>query len=379
MSGVLIVGAGIGGLTAAIALRQRGIEVRVFESATELSAVGAGIWVPPNAMAVLDSIGLAEEVVAAGMTLRRGEIRDLEGLTLQFLDLADAKRRWGHATVAIRRSELQRILRAALGPAVLNLGAELVRFEDTGSGVVAEFADGSTAEGEMLIGADGLHSTVRGALLPPVRPRYSGQTCFRGLARIDLPDGLDAAGMEIWGGALRFGFSGVGGGEVYWFAPITAAAGHRFEGLPEALAALFAAFPAPVPDLLAATPAGSLIRTDLTDFEPIHRWHRGRVVLLGDAAHASTPNLGQGGAQAMEDALSLAEVVLHHGPTPEAFAEYERIRLPRARKVVELSWRLGRMAHWQRPFACRLRNVALRAIPDRVVLDRMDDLFTPRI
>lgn len=378
---ILIAGGGIGGLTAAIALQQHGFEAHVFEAAPELRAVGTGIWMPPNAMTVLERLGIAGEIMAAGLPLSGIEVLDIRAGLLQAIDPAGLARAVRFPTVAIRRSELQRILASALRPGSLHLGREVVRLETAAGGVRVHFADGSGADGRMLIGADGLRSTVRRQIRPDVRLRYSGQTCFRGLAPVELPDGLRAVTREIWGGAERFGFSAVGDGAVYWFAPITAPPGTAADPAKskQELLARYAHFPAFVYDIIEATRTETILQTDLFDIRPFRGWCDGNVVLLGDAAHASTPNLGQGGAQAVEDAFCLARILRESGLDVRAFAEYERIRSPRTRGIINLSRTFGRMAHWRNPIVRTVRNAALRATPDSVARRRMVDLYTPHV
>ena len=377
----VIVGGGIGGLSAAIALQQTGADAQIYEATPELRQVGAGILIPPNAMKVLAWLGLAQLVVDAGLTVERAELRQLNGRLLRSFDDVQIKSRLEYPTVAVRRSELQHILISALKPDSLHLGKRLVRFEDLDASVRAEFEEGSSVEGRVLIGADGIHSSIRRQLFPNVSLRYSGQTCFRGLASIALPDDLRQTAREIWGGKFRFGFSGVGGDNVYWFAPMKANRGNqlRDDNLKAKLLEAYRIFPRPGFDILASTAPEAIVQTDLFDFLPIKKWHAGRAVLLGDAAHATTPNLGQGGAQAIEDALCLALKLRAMGFSPQAFEAYEKLRAPRTKKIVNMSWEWGRMAHWQNPFLQSMRDFAIRAVGRRLQKRQLDDLFTPRV
>lgn len=376
---VAIVGGGIGGLTLAIALRKRGLEAQVYEAAPELRAAGAGIWVPPNAMQVLGRLGVAEAVLREGASLERAEIRDFRGGVLQVADFGAAARRFGYPTVAIHRGRLQRVLLDHLpGDAVL-AGRECTGVTPGGGRAAARFADGSEAEGEVVVGADGADSRVREALFPGTGLRYSGQSSYRAVVEHQLPDGFDGVGWEVWGPGRRFGFSSIGGGEVYWYATLDARAGERDAGPAETrrrLDALAGDFPAPVPELVAATGAERMIRTDMYDLPRLPAWHRGRAVLLGDAAHATTPNLGQGGAQAMEDAWVLAEQLASHSQPEDAFAAYQRIREPKARMVVDRSRQVGHIAHLRNPLARGLRNVMLRITPASVGQRQMEALYT---
>lgn len=374
-----IIGGGIGGLTAAIALSQRGIEAHVFEAAPALGVVGAGIAMPTNAMQVLARLGLAGAVQGAGRLVRRAELHDAVSGRLQLVDLTVPGRRYGFGMVAIHRARLQQILAAALGPGTLHLDRAFTGLSEhpERQRVSLRFRDGSTDFARVVIGADGMRSAVRRELFGAVRLRYSGHTSYRGVAALRLPAELDHAAREVWGAGCRFGFLPIGDEEVYWFATLDAPAG----GIDEPRTALarlqarFAAFPEPVPELLQASTLEAVTRTDMYDLPPLRRWHAGRVVLVGDAAHAATPNLGQGGAQAIEDAYVLADALATQHHALDAFREYERLRQRKAALVVRRSWQLGRIVHLANPLARGLRNLLLRATPDAVTRRQLDALY----
>lgn len=376
MPRAVIVGGGIGGLTTAIALSRKGWEVTVCEAADRVAPVGKGIWVPTNAMMVLERLGLARRIAEAGSELGLIQIRNRAGRLLSSVDLGGIRARFGHTTVSIARDALVRVLEAALPPGSLELGKRLRHVEALPSGVRAVFHDGSDMAGDLLVGADGIRSVTREAVEPGVALRYSGQTCYRGIADITLPPTLATTVWEVWGGRHRFGFSSIGPGRVYWFAPVTAPAGGN-EGGSQAAAALrgwYAAFPSPIPEILAATPAEDIIRTDLLDFAPISRWHAGNIVLVGDAAHAMTPNLGQGGAQAIEDGYALAEQLGGGLSIGAALDQYERVRMTKARWIVNTARRFGQVAHWEHSVACWVRDTMLACTPasaNRGPLDRL--------
>ncbi|CAN5890082.1 MAG: FAD-dependent monooxygenase [Gemmatimonadetes bacterium] len=375
---VVIIGGGIGGLTTAIALRRRGIEAHVYEAAPQLRAVGAGIWVPTNAMQVLDRLGLAGAVQAAGRPIEAAELRDARSGRLQLMDLRQAQQGYGFATVAIHRARLQRILAERVPAATLHLDRTCTTVEAEGDRVRIRFQDGGQAAARVVIGADGVRSAVRRALFPAARLRYSGQTSYRGVADVRLPSELEGTGWEVWGAGCRFGFSAIAEREVYWFATLGAPPGEmEAEGdIQVRLQPLFASFPSPIPGILTATPPARITRTDMYDLAPISTWHRGRIALLGDAAHATTPNLGQGGAQAIEDAYVIAEQLAAHDQPEEAFRAYERIRVAKAHLVVKRSRQMGRIVHLSNPLTRGLRNVLLRATPASVTRKQMDALYS---
>lgn len=376
----IIVGGGIGGLTVAVALQQQGVDAHVYEAAVALQAVGAGIWVPTNALQALSSLGLSEKVVELGVPLTAIELWAAEGGLLQKLDLQQVRAHFGCTTISIHRARLQQVLVEALRPGSLHLGRRCTHFRQDKEGVSVYFDDGTRAEGELLIGADGIHSTVRGQLFPEARLRYSGQTCYRGIARITLPADLHTVCREIWGGENRFGFSAIGEEAVYWFAPITAPAGERLApDIIPLLGARYRSFPEPVPDLLRHTLPEDVILTDLYDLNPLKRYWQGQVVLLGDAAHAMTPNLGQGGAQAVEDGVALARQLTLSVDPGLAFHRYQQHRLPRARRLVQQSWWMGQVAHLGPRWLRRTRNLLLQRLPSSVTKARTRDLYTPAL
>jgi 2-polyprenyl-6-methoxyphenol hydroxylase-like FAD-dependent oxidoreductase len=377
MAQVIVIGGGIGGLATAIAFSRKGWDVSVYEASPELRPVGKGIWVPINAMQVLERLGLAAHVAETGWPLQLVELRTASGTLLSTIKLNEMTARYGHSIVSILRADLVNILAKALAPQVLRLGSEFTHFTEESNQVRVHFKDGSEETADLLVGADGIHSRVREQLFPGVTLRYSGQTCFRGVSEFALPEDVASTCREIWGGRNRFGFSGVGPRHVYWFAPqlsppgledsIDLRMGHVLDS--------YRAFPSPVPEILAASNVKDTIRTDLFDFPPISSWSRNNVVLMGDAAHAMTPNLGQGGAQAIEDAFVLAEQFEKADSITQAFDRYERIRMPRVKWIVNTAWSLGQLAHWQNPVARWARNSALRRMPSSLTVRQADRLY----
>ncbi len=354
----IIVGGGIGGLTAGIALRQAGIHAVVYERAPELKEIGAGIALASNAMKVFSKLDLASQITACGAPLASGAIKTWNGKDI-IREVEDARE---FINVCVHRADLLRVLVQGLGEDNLLLGHNYVGFQESENCVVTRFANGEEVQGDLLVGADGLHSTIRSGIHGEEKPRYSGYTAWRGVAHFEAK----AAISESWGHGKRFGIVPIGGGRVYWFATKNAPEGQEEspEDRKQELLDLFNRWHPPIADLIKSTEPGAILRHDLYDRKPLKRyWGEGRVSLLGDAAHATTPNLGQGACQSIEDAYVLAHYLRGAKDIAGALRRYEAKRMPRTTYITNLSWRLGRMAQWENSQACWLRNTILKAIP----------------
>ncbi|MCC6763438.1 MAG: FAD-dependent monooxygenase [Deltaproteobacteria bacterium] len=358
---VIICGAGIGGLTAGIALRQRGFGVRILERVARIEPVGAGITVQVNAMRVMRRLGLADAIAAAGALVTRGAIRGIDGRVIRSMDQGDLAARYGAPFVAIHRARLHEVLLKAFDGEVVT-GAAVAGVVAADDGAVVKLVGNATHDAAILVGADGLRSTVREALFGAEALRAAAQVSWRCVCP-GAAAGGDPGG-ETWGPGARFGFVPIGDGEVYWYAAMDKirAPSERVEQH-AALAGIYRDWHAPIPELLRATHPAQVIRTELFDRPPTRTWGRGAVTLLGDAAHPMTPNLGQGGCQAIEDAWILARE-LARDPSPAGLRRYESLRQPRTRRFVEESWRFGKMAQSSSPLVTRVRDFAMRRLPE---------------
>ena len=368
---VMVAGAGIGGLAAALALRRAGIEATVFERAGELGEVGAGILLAANAVRALGELGLSDRVLQLGTPASAVQIRSWRGKALSDVRADVLEEVTGAPSAAVHRADLQAFLLRELGEENVRLGARCSGFEQDDGAVTAFFADVPEVRGDALIGADGLYSTIRTRVHGPREPRYAGYTAWRAIVepgRELLPWG---AGFESWGKGARFGCAHIGRGRVYWFATTNAPEGEEDgpigtpSGPGATLMRLFGRWHHPIPALISGTEETAIRRDDLYDREPVSgSWGTGRVTLLGDAAHPSTPNLGQGACQAIEDAVTLARClkpfVRRRYPTAHLRAQEVRGPAPEAYRLdqcaVPAPW--GASARWRtRPCAgCATRR-----------------------
>jgi 2-polyprenyl-6-methoxyphenol hydroxylase-like FAD-dependent oxidoreductase len=274
---------------------------------------------------------------------------------------AELERRFGLPLVVVHRVDLVRVLLAALPSEVLRAGVEVTE----------------VPAADLVVGADGLGSAVRGCLWPRTAPRYAGHTAWR---MITGPVTPLSEGAVTWGRGERFGFTSMSGGRVYCFATATVdEGGASADGEYAELRRRFGSWPDPIPALLAATSPESVLRHDVYDLPPLPSFVAGRTVLLGDAAHAMTPSLGQGACQALEDAATLSACLDRTRDVSSALATYDRLRRPRTQAVVRRSARLGAIGQLAWPPAVFVRDVAARLTPAAVTLRSMAPILDWRM
>ena len=335
----VVVGGGIGGTAAAVALARAGIDVRVYEQAQQLAEVGAGVSLAPNGLRMLDRLGVGEGIARLGARHASTQLRLPDGRPARHEphQFAQAGR-----NVGIHRADLLALLVAQLPPGAIRAGHRCTGLRQDAGRPVVGFANGATATADVVIGADGIHSVLQAFVAEPAQPVFSGVVAYRGL--VPRPDSCPADTMRMWvGESKHFLVFPVRAGRLLnyvGFVPSGTPARESWSagGDPAALAAHFAGWDPVIGDVIAAItgPDGSGFRWGLYDRAPLSRWSRGRLTLLGDAAHPMLPHLGQGVNQALEDAVALAMLLgacASAAGVPRALAAYEQLRRDRTARV----------------------------------------------
>ncbi len=361
-SKALIIGAGIGGLTTGIALQQAGYDVKIFERANAIREIGAGLSIWTNAVLVLQQLGLGEALQSISIPLTSVSFYTPQGKLLTGHDLKPLQEKFGAASVMIHRADLQKLLLDTLGQDRIQLYSECSGFTQNEPGVQAKFSDGWLTQGDILIGADGLHSVVRAQLFGKIKPRYAGYPAWRGVTQFEHSFLTPGKAFETWGRGVRFGAAPLSQGRVYWYITANMPEGSSKKSRRE-LQELCEGWHPPIQSIIQATAESVILQNDIYDRDPLPRWGNGLVTLLGDAAHPTTPNMGQGACQAIEDALILSKCLRNAEDKAAALRSYEALRIPHTNAIVKQSRRIGTLGNLSNPLICWLRDLAMRYMP----------------
>ncbi len=378
---ICIVGGGIGGVAAAVALSHAGVRSEIYERSTALSEIGSGLSLWPNATRALRELGLLDQVVARSGVSEKFLVRRDNGRVLMDLKLGATD----VPAVCIHRADLLDILLTRILPEQVHLGHEFADLNATGIKPVVTFTNGVRREFDAVIGADGIRSRVRAKISGAEEPTFRGYMICRGVGNYDGPNMPPLAHSETWGKGRRFGILTMGHANGHrrftWYGTtnLRRRADRSADGKPgwsrdphtrkNELLEAFADWHEPIPQLIESTPADSILLHGAYDRPPLKRWSHGAVTLLGDAAHPLTPNLGQGGCLAIEDAVVLAKCVARASSIPEAFRAYERLRTARTRHLTERSRLLGWIGQWENPAMVFVRQAVTSVLPE-VVFER---------
>ena len=377
---VLITGGGIGGLTLASFFRRFGFSYELIEKTAEWKPIGAGLTLTPNALRVFDRIGLVEALLEKGNELYTGDVLDERGNTLTHIDYRFLKEKYGFPTLGIHRTALHEVLVAAMGPAQVRTGITIDRLENGPKGATATFSDGSAGTYDLVVGADGIYSQLRAHCNGAIAPRYAG---YAGWSFV-VPNEAGFPGRHVvnqLGKGRRFGVIPIGREQLYCWASThaprqdPALRALDYQGVQALMAGMGGHIPAILQSLRPDTPLY------LGDAEDVHvaQWYRQSVVLLGDAAHAITPNLGMGASMAVEDAWVLTQCLHRANSIPDALLAYEMRRKPRVEHVSRLSYLAGAVGQWRSPAAGMFRDRSLGLLPAALHAHNLEDLMMREI
>jgi len=371
-----IIGAGIGGITTALFLQKSGVDVSVFEKTETFQPVGAGIGLGSNAMLALDKMGVSDRIKKAGMSLHEQRLLNANLTVMNKIDFSKLQTLFGEETITIQRAALHQALFDYLKPGTIQFNRRVTNFKQEADSVEVIFNHSSVECFDYVIAADGIHSVFRQQLVPDSGPRFQHYTCYRGTS-INKGDVPYHIGQEAWSQHGRFGWAPLKNDEVYWFACVNAQ--ERDEYLaslsPSGVANLFQHFPSPVRRLIQEVQPDSFLHHDIYDIQPLSAFVYHRIILLGDAAHATSPNMGQGAGQAIEDAYVLANAWIHAKMMDEILETYNKKRVAKTKKVIQLSRQIGKAAQWENPFLIQFRNAVLPFIPEDLLFQRLHFLF----
>lgn len=361
-----IIGAGIGGLTSALTLRKAGFQSHIFERAQSIEPLGAGIILASNAMQVMRYLGLSERLAKKGHPLDKMKIVDPKLALLSVVDLDNVRQTFGIGSLAIHRADLQQLLIEEVGMEHISLGKELIKINKE-EDFMLTFADSVHLKTSMLIGADGIRSAVRNHLIDHVPIRLADQYCWRGIVTYDLPARFNRELNEIWGKGKRFGFVRVNSKQVYWYALVNSGMSKQKDfNIKE----MFRDCHPDVQELIERIDISGSIKGEVMDIKPMSTWGREGACLLGDAAHATTPNMGQGACQAIEDAYVLAKCLQKYSAS-EALDKYLSLRVKKAHMVTNDSWAIGKISQLNNNLGIYFRNKLMRMTPNRIGEKRM--------
>lgn len=368
---IAIIGGGIAGLTFTRCLTTEDYEIHIFEKKEQFGEVGAAISVFPNALCVMDKLSLLDTILD-----NSGQFETVYLKTNKGTILSKSEPKSDYPVICIHRADLHAILLENIDAKLYN-NYTLKDLSHLENGQISlSFENGENKVFDAVIGADGVHSAVRKHIINDGEPIFRGYNIWRGVVKTDFDIGYAS---ETFGKGQRVGIVPIKDGVYGWWATCneTYMQDDSPEGTKEKLNRLFGDWHYPISDLINNTE--QILKNSLIDRKPHKGWTKGNITLLGDAAHPTTPNLGQGGCMAIEGAYILAKSIQKHGLTKKAFDRYEELQYPRSENIVNESLKLGKMGQLENPILIRLRNLAFKLMPSSMTMKMIDKYFSYRV
>ena len=375
---VIIIGAGISGLTATIALQQLGMRVRIYEKADSLRTTGTGLSVMANAIAALKTIGVNDIIEAAGQPIRIFEIKNTQGKTITTFPLDTVGKELGAENVNIHRQRLHNALLSKVEGDVIELNKSFESYTQNEDEVKVKFTDGSTLSADLLLGADGFNSAVREQLAGKTEIQTVPYVAWLATTPIKLPQFEAGYVCHYWGQGRRFGLIDIGHDEYYWWGTKNVASPSVYvkSNSKKEVLDTYQGWSPEISTVINATKESDILKVHTCDRKTLSSWTEGRVALIGDAAHAMLTSLGQGAAQGIVDAAVLADCLKHSTKVSLGLKQYEDVRLSKANSVVRLARSLSAIEQLDNRLLIALRNLYFKWTPQSVFEKQNRDILS---
>jgi len=358
MDDINIIGAGIAGLALAIHFEKSNIPYQIYEQAPSFKTVGAGILLANNAMQIFNHLGLAAKLSDKGNRIVQLNLVDQNLGILSEMSMTDFEQQYNVSNIAIHRADLQECMLKEISHENIHMGYQLTDITEQ----ELIFNDKEQLPKGIVIGADGIHSTVRKLTFGDRKIDFARQICWRGVVDFKLPKKYTNQFNESWGDGARFGFAQINNTQVYWFA-LCNYKNSMSEWDGKDWRQSFRSFNPLVSELLNTTPDSSVHRAPISQLKLLDKWYNGSTCLIGDACHAMTPNMGQGAGQGIEDAHTLSQCLQKSNSIEEGFQQFQNLRFKKVKSIVQTSWRIGKVAQLESKIARYIRNMVLKSTP----------------
>lgn len=371
---IIIIGGGIGGLMTAIALNKKGIASTIYEKTKSFEVNGAGLGLWANATKILDEFGLLSNLLVQGNVLNELRTSTSNGKSLNVVNLKKLEDKFHFPSIVLLRKDLQKELFNTLPSSQILFNKQCIKIENKTTEIIVHFSDGTLEVANVIIFADGVHSIARKDIFNFPSLKYAGRTSWRGVAQFDKSIFANNINYEIFGKGRRIGIFPLPGNLAYWYAAVNMSEEEALKQkrTTDCVLSHFKDWAEPVNTLIKNTLEERLILTNINYDPHINKMVKGNIVLLGDAAHPITPDVGQGACQAIEDAYVLAECLSQNKTIAEGLNSYENKRLPRVKSISETSFRTGKIRQVESMLGMTIRNSLFRILPESVILKMLE-------